>query len=122
LKKTNDFNNNESYYDLFDDWDLIESSFWKQYGIRLRSDDDLTWPEFSSLLSGLMHDTPLGSVVAIRAESDSKVIKNFSKDQKRIRSEWILKRNAKLMEDPVAYNQYWEKMQEAFKSAFSVDK
>jgi len=79
----------ESYYDIFDDWELVESSFLKQYGIRLRTEDDMSYAEFCSLLSGIMCDTPLGHVVSIRAEKDLKVIKNFTKEQKRIRSEWI---------------------------------
>lgn len=78
----------ESYYDIFDDWELVESSFLKQYGIRLRAEDDMSYAEFCSLLSGIMYDTPLGQVVSIRAEKDPKVIKRFTKEQKRIRSEW----------------------------------
>ena len=58
LKKwRNDFNNlstYETWYDLFDDWSLIESSFAQQYGIRLRKDlNKMEWGEFVSLLSGL---------------------------------------------------------------------
>jgi hypothetical protein len=78
----------EAYYDLFDDWNLIEASFLKQYGIRLRNDDDMSYQEFCSLLSGIMPDTPLGQIVAIRSEKDSKKIKNFTKEQKRIWREW----------------------------------
>lgn len=87
--------NGESYYDLIDDWDLIESSFLKQYGIRLRTEDDMSWQEFCSLLSGIMPDTPLGQIVSIRAEKDPKVIKEFNKDQKRIRSEWIYRERSR---------------------------
>lgn len=109
----------ESYYDLFEDWELIESSFLKQYGIRLRADGDMSWSEFCSLLSGIMPDTPLGQIVSIRSEKDSKRIKEFTKEQKRIRNDWIIKRNKKLKEDPKAYNDYWNKFQEWAKSAFS---
>jgi hypothetical protein len=76
---------------LEEDWDLIESSFAKQYGIRLRQNLDMTWSEFCSLLTGIMPDTPLGQVVTIRAEKDPKVIKKFSPDQKRIHREWKLR-------------------------------
>lgn len=79
----------EAYYDLIEDYDLIESSFLKQYGIRLRTEEDMSWQEFCSLLSGIMPDTPLGQIVSIRAEKDLKIIKNFTKEQKRIRSEWL---------------------------------
>lgn len=80
--------NNESWYDLIEDYDLIEASFAKQYGIRLRNELDMDWGEFTTLLAGIMQDTPLGNIVSIRAENDPQIIKNFSKEQKRIRSEW----------------------------------
>lgn len=120
-RKANPFGN-ESYYDLFDDWELIESSFLKQYGIRLRAlsnEDDLSWAEFCSLLSGVMPDTPLGSIVSIRAEKDAKVIKKFTKEQKRIRNEWLLKRNKKLKENPAEYQKYMENFQSWCKASFS---
>ena len=83
----------ESYYDLFDDWELVESSFLKQYGIRIRQEDEMSWSEFCSLLSGLMADTPLGQVVAIRSEKDMKVIQKFSNEQKRIYNQWNSRKN-----------------------------
>ena len=82
----------ESYYDIFDDWELVESSFLKQYGIRLRTEDNMSYAEFCSLLSGIMYDTPLGQVVSVRAEKDPKVIKKFTREQKRIRSEWLARK------------------------------
>lgn len=90
-----------------------------QYNIRLRQDDDMSYQEFCSLLSGIMPETPLGKIVSIRAEKDPKVIKNFTKDQKRIRNEWIIKRNRKLKNDPKAYADYWGKIQSFAKAAFS---
>ena len=60
-KWRNDFqNNNEAFYDLIDDFDLIESSFAQQYGIRLRKEiDTMDYAELCNLISGLMPDTPL---------------------------------------------------------------
>lgn len=80
----------DPYYDLFDDWDLIVSSFLSQYGIRIRTKEfeSVTWDEFRSLLAGISPDTVLGRVVAIRSETDKNVIKHFSRDQKRIYDEW----------------------------------
>lgn len=88
---TNDFKTktkNESYYDLYEDYGLIEASFAQQYGIRLRNEDDMTWDEFTTLLSGLNGETPLGNVVSIRSEKDPKRIKEFTKEQKRIHRDW----------------------------------
>lgn len=44
--------------------------------------------EFKDLLSGLGPDTALGRVVQIRAESDSERLKQFSKEQRKIHSDW----------------------------------
>lgn len=109
----------ETYYDLFKDWDLIEASFLKQYGIRLRTEDDMSWSEFCSLLSGIMPDTPLGQIVSIRSEKDPKVLKCFTKEQKRIRNEWQKRKYQKLKENPEAYNAYWKEVQEKLKELFS---
>lgn len=79
----------------------------------------MSYQEFCSLLSGVMPDTPLGRVVSIRAEKDPKVIKNFTKDQKRIRNEYIIKRNRKILKDQKAYSDYWGKFQSWAKIAFS---
>lgn len=40
------------------------------------------------MMSGLNADTPLGQIVSIRAEKDPEVIKSFTHEQKRIRSEY----------------------------------
>lgn len=62
-KWKNDFENNqdsEMYYDLLEDWGLIESSLATQYQIRIRKEiNGMKWGELSSYISGLMHDTPL---------------------------------------------------------------
>lgn len=109
----------ETWYDIEDDWELIEASFLKQYGIRLRSEDDMSWSEFCSLLSGIMHDTPLGQVVAIRSEKDPKVIKKFTKEQRQIRNEYLRRRNQKMKENPKLYNEYWKNFQDWAKASFS---
>lgn len=48
----------------------------------------MTWTEFSSLVAGLMEDTPLGRIISIRSEKDPKKIKQFSSSQRAIHSEW----------------------------------
>lgn len=78
----------EYWYDLYEDWGLIEASFAAQYGIRLREEEDMSWSEFCTLLAGIMPETPLGQVVSIRSENDKEVLKNFTKEQHRIRNEW----------------------------------
>ena len=80
----------DTYYDLFEDWDLIISSFLSQYGLRIltKEFETVSWDEFKSLLAGLSPDTALGRVVAIRSETDKEVIKHFTTDQRRIYDAW----------------------------------
>ena len=86
-----------------DDWDLIVSSFQTQYGIRLSKDlKGMSWREFSYLVSGLSHDTPLGTIVSIRSEKDPEVLKDFTVDQKRIRNEYLRKAAKNKSEKEVA--------------------
>ena len=66
-----------------------------------------------------MPDTPLGSIVSIRAEKDPKHIKEFTADQRKIRNDWLIKRNKRLREDPAAYKAYLDGFQNWAKSAFS---
>jgi hypothetical protein len=40
------------------------------------------------MVSGLMDDTPLGRVVAVRSEKDQEMIRRMSKWQKQIRADW----------------------------------
>lgn len=48
----------------------------------------MSWREFAYMLSGLNADTPLGKIVSIRAETDPEVLKGFTKEQRRIRSDY----------------------------------
>lgn len=121
-KQKHDFkvqNNSDGFYDLYEDWELIEASFAKQYGIRLRTEIDMSWSEFCSLLSGIMPKTPLGQIVSIRSEKDPKTLKNFSKEQRKIRNDWILKRNKKIKEDKSTYTAYINNFQTWCKETFS---
>ncbi len=57
----------------------------------------MKWAEFKDLLTGILPDTALGRIVAIRAEEDKDILKHFSKEQHRIRNEWRA-RSAKRVE------------------------
>lgn len=114
----NDFNNSstyDTYYDLFDDWDLIESSFTQQYGIRLRKQmRDMEWGEFTSLLSGLNSETPLGNIVRIRSEKDPETLKKFTAEERKIKSKWQNKSASKV--SPENYKQAMEDIKNMFKN------
>lgn len=111
--------NTEDYYDLYEDYGLIEASFSQQYGIRLRQEEDMSWNEFCTLLSGLLPDTPLGRIVNIRAEKDPKVLKTFSPEQKKIRSDWQRRKLQRMKENPEVYQRYVDQFQAFCKAAFS---
>ncbi|MDF9845172.1 MULTISPECIES: Gp15 family bacteriophage protein [unclassified Paenibacillus] len=115
-----DFNGDppQNWYDLREDWALIEASLAKQYGIRIRQQGDMPWEEFCTLVSGLMPDTPLGSIVTIRAEQDRKVIKNFSPDQRRIHSEWRTRQAEAKLQDPEKLDKQMQSMEAALARMF----
>ena len=75
---------------MFEDWDLIVSSFLSQYGLRIRTKEfeSVSWDEFRALIAGLSPETALGRVVAIRSETDKDIIKHYTKDQRRIYDDW----------------------------------
>ena len=89
---------NNPYYDLFEDWELIVSSFLSQYGLRLstREFSTVSWDEFCSLLSGISPETVLGRVVSIRLETYPERRKHFTSEQKRIWEEWQCRRGKKM--------------------------
>lgn len=111
--------NDDPYYDLFEDWTLIDASFTQQYGIRLRRETDMSWDEFCTLLSGLRYDTPLGNVVSIRSETDKEVIKNFTPQQKRIRNDWA-RRSAKRVTNIHQYNEDMKMFEKIFEGLAKV--
>ena len=88
----------DPYYDIFDDWGLIVSSFLTQYGLRIQTKEfeTVSWDEFYELLAGIAPETPLGRVVSLRSETYEKVLKQFSREQKRIHDEWQEKQAARM--------------------------
>ena len=78
----------------------------------------MPWMEFCTLVSGLMPDTPLGQIVSIRAESDPKTIKSFSKDQRKIHSDWRLKQANSQLDNPQKLNNDMSNLEKMFESLF----
>lgn len=115
-------NTEDSYYDIYEDWDLIEASFAQQYNIRLRH-TKMQWSEFYSLLGGINEFTPLGKIISIRSESDQETIKRFSPKQRQIRSEWLAREaKKKIKENPNEVRTSIEQLQSIFKEAFGGEK
>ena len=109
-------------YDLSFDAVLIEQSIATQYGILPALQGDLPYPEWAKLVGGLMADTPLGRVVAVRAERDPQIIAKMGPWQKRIRSEWqrFLARKAQ-KRDPADLRQQMRDLEAMIARAFGGD-
>ena len=116
-KWKNDFSNSddvELWYDLEEDWSLIEASLAKQYGIRIRKEiNTMSYAELCNLISGLMGDTPLGNIIQIRSENDAEILKNFTQEQKDIRWKYRSKMAKKMKKED--YMKVITDMQKAFK-------
>jgi len=78
----------------------------------------MSWGEFSTLLAGIMPETPLGQIVSIRSEDDKEMLKHFTSDQHRIRNEWRSRRAREMMQDPAEAARMVRAFQEACKQAF----
>lgn len=110
----------ECWYDFYEDFPLIEASITAQYGIRIRKEfDDISWKEVKNLIRGLGAETPLGNVVAIRSEKDKNVLKKFTPEQRRIRSEWLNKVAKDKEKDEKKLEMSMDFLQNAIKSMFS---
>lgn len=69
-----------------------------------------------------MPDTPLGNVVAIRAEKDPKAIKAFTPDQRRIYNEWRLRRAEAKLGSPERLDQEMKSLEAALARMFGGEK
>lgn len=89
------------------------ASFQSQYGIRLsRELSGMKWREFSQFITGLDTKSPLGRIIAIRAEEDPEVLKSFTKDQHRVRNEWRQRKARQMPQESV--DAFLESMKRAF--------
>ena len=67
---------------------LIEQSLATQYGILPAAQAELPYPEWAKLVGGLMDNTPLGRVVAVRGETDRKKLAAMGPWAQRIHQQW----------------------------------
>ncbi len=79
----------------------------------------MPYSEFTTLLAGLDHETPLGRIVGIRTEDDKDRLKAFTPEMRKMRRDW----QAKIAKRQAAENPDWVKqqlggLQAAFKAAY----
>jgi hypothetical protein len=108
----------DSWYDLREDWALIESSIASQYGIRLRQASDMPWSEFVNLVTGLLPETPLGAIIKIRSEDDPNMLKQFNRDQLEIRNKWRERQALKQLDNPEILEKSMDALSNMLKSMF----
>lgn len=72
----------------------------------------MKWDEFRSLLVGLDHKTSLGRIVSIRCEDDEEILKTFTPNMMKIRSDWR-RRTAKALSQE-EMDDFLETMKQAF--------
>ena len=112
-----------SWYDFYDDWDLIESSIAQQYGIRIRNEiDTISWSEVKMLISGLLADTPLGRVIQIRSEDNKETLKNFTPEMHKIRNDWRNRLAKDKLKDEDTLNRTFENMEKMLEVLFYDNK
>lgn len=70
------------------------------------------------MIRGLLPETPLGNIVSIRSESDPKILKGFTKEQKRIRSEWRNKIAKDKEADPESLERQFAALEATLRAAF----
>ncbi len=79
----------------------------------------MSWGEFTTLLSGIMPETPLGQIVTIRSENDKDMLKNFNAAQHKIRNEWRSRMNKMVASDKKEAAKQVANFQQAMKAVFS---
>ena len=78
----------------------------------------MSWNEFCTLLTGIMPETPLGQIVSIRSEEDKDMLKNFTKEQHKIRNDWRNRVNPIRDMSKEEKEEEIRKVQEIFAKAF----
>lgn len=107
-----------TWYDLREDWALVESSIASQYGIRLRQASDMPWSEFINLVTGLLPETPLGAIIKIRSEDDPDMLKRFNAEQLAIRSQWRERQARQHLNNPEVLQESMDRLSLMLKSMF----
>ena len=107
-------------YDTAFDAVLIEQSLATQYGILPAAQAELPYPEWAKLVGGLMDNTPLGRVVAVRGETDRKKLAAMGPWAQRIHQQWQahLARRALETTPPAALRRQMDSLEAAMAKLF----
>jgi hypothetical protein len=84
----------------------------------LADNSDMPWSEFTSLITGLLPETPLGAVIKIRSEDDPDMLKRFNKDQLDMRNKWRDKQAFKQLDNPEVLKQSMDNLSTMIKDMF----
>ncbi len=103
------FVNNELYYDLEEDWDIIDCDFRRVHRVSLRDaiiDENSTWPLFTSQLQSLGSESLLYYYVSIRSERDPVKIRKFNSAERKIYLDWKKKHSELKIQDEKSQKLY----------------
>lgn len=67
---------------------MILQSVAAQYGVLPAAQREMPWPDWLVLVAGLMEQTPLGRLVALRTQQDPQAVRRMSPWQKQARVRW----------------------------------
>lgn len=67
---------------------MLLQSVAAQYGVLPATQWELPWPEWITLVAGLMDTTPLGRLVEVRTERDPAILRRMTPWQRRERARW----------------------------------
>lgn len=113
-------NDPQPLYDTAFDAVLIEQSLATQYGILPAAQAELPYPEWAKLVGGLMDNTPLGRVVAVRGETDRKKLTAMGPWAQCIHQQWQahLARRALETTPPAALRRQMDSLEAAMAKLF----
>ena len=99
---------------------LIEQSLATQYGILPAAQAELPYPEWAKLVGGLMDNTPLGRIVAVRGETNRQKLAAMGPWAQRIHQQWQahLARRAMETTPPAALRRQMDSLEAAMAKLF----
>ncbi|MDD4849666.1 MAG: hypothetical protein PHO10_03080 [Gemmiger sp.] len=104
---------------------LIAQSVAAQYGVLPGAQAELPYPEWALLVSGLMGETPLGRVVAVRLERNPARLREFTPWERRERRRWEAfkagEAEARARRDPAGYAAEMAALEAGMARAFGAE-
>ena len=108
-KVTTPFANNDIYYDLYEDYNIIDCDFRRVHKITLEEalkDENSNMSLFSAQLQSLGQESLLYHYINIRSEKDPVKIRKFNSTEKKIYLDWKKKHSGLKIQDKKSQELY----------------